>query len=63
MTALVSAAVLSGCSGNTAAPGTSDTEPVSTDAVSASESESASKALPEASLEAENPSAEIEAVV
>ncbi len=40
VTALVSAVVLSGCSGNTAAPGASDTEPVSTTAAVSRDEES-----------------------
>lgn len=56
VTALVSAAMLSGCSGNTAAPEASDTDPASnTTAVSEDKSTGA------ASTEAEKPRAEIEA--
>ena len=57
VTALVSAVVLSGCSGNTAAPGASDTEPVSNTAAVSRDEESTGAASPES----EEFSAEIEA--
>ena len=55
VTAMVSVAMLSGCSGTTAAPGASDTDQASTTAVAGGD-----KSMGEASMEAENTDAGIE---